>query len=89
MRTNISLCMIVRDEEKSLPLCLNSVKNIADQIVIVDTGSIDKTINIAKSFGAEVYNYEWSDHFARARNESIKYFQVLKQQMRLKVKKVV
>tara|TARA_Y100000588_G_scaffold395307_1_gene522862 strand:- start:1822 stop:3159 length:1338 start_codon:yes stop_codon:yes gene_type:complete len=65
--------MIVRDEEKSLPLCLNSVKDVADQIVIVDTGSLDKTIKIARSFGAEVYNYEWSDHFAKARNESIKY----------------
>ena len=42
-------------------------------MVIVDTGSLDNTIQIARSFGAEVYNYKWSDHFSEARNESIKY----------------
>ena len=73
MRSTISLCMIVRDEENTLPLCINSVKDIVDQMVIVDTGSLDNTIQIAKSFGAEVYDYEWSDHFSKARNESIKY----------------
>jgi len=73
MSANISLCMIVRDEEKSLPQCLNSVKDIVDQMVIVDTGSLDNTIQIARSFGAEVYSYKWSDHFSEARNESIKY----------------
>ena len=65
--------MIVKDEEKNLGNCLSSIKNYVKQIVIVDTGSNDKTIKIAQDFGAEVYHYDWADHFARARNESIKY----------------
>tara|TARA_B100000959_G_scaffold201361_1_gene210748 strand:- start:1752 stop:3113 length:1362 start_codon:yes stop_codon:yes gene_type:complete len=73
MKSTISLCMIVRDEENSLKFCLNSVKNIVDQMVIVDTGSKDKTIQIAKNLGADVHQFQWSDSFAEARNESIKY----------------
>ena len=73
MRSTISLCMIVRDEENSLTVCLNSVKDIVDQMVIIDTGSKDKTMQIAKIFGADVYQYQWCDSFAEARNESIKY----------------
>ena len=73
MRSTISLCMIVKDEEDSLTLCLNSVKDIVDQMVIVDTGSKDKTIQIAKSLGADVHQFQWCDNFAEARNKSIKY----------------
>lgn len=73
MKSTISLCMIVRDEENSLTLCLNSVKDIVDQMVIVDTGSKDKTIQIAKIFGADIYQFQWCNNFAEARNESIKY----------------
>ena len=65
--------MIVRDEENSLTVCLTSVKDIVDQMVIVDTGSKDKTIQIAKNLGADVYQFQWCDSFAEARNESIKY----------------
>ena len=65
--------MIVRDEENTLTLCLNSVKDIVDQMVIVDTGSKDKTIQIAKNLGADVHQFQWCDSFAEARNESIKY----------------
>ena len=65
--------MIVRDEENTLNLCLNSVKDIVDQMVIVDTGSKDKTIQIAKNLGADVHQFQWCDSFAEARNESIKY----------------
>ncbi|MDP7608604.1 MAG: glycosyltransferase, partial [Candidatus Marinimicrobia bacterium] len=66
MKSTISLCMIVRDEENSLKFCLNSVKNIVDQMVIVDTGSKDKTIQIAKNLGADVHQFQWSDSFAEA-----------------------
>ncbi|MGL4569455.1 MAG: glycosyltransferase family 2 protein [Clostridium sp.] len=64
----ISLCMIVKDEEKTLGRCLGSVSEIVDEIVIVDTGSIDKTKEIAKSFGAKIYDYVWEDNFGKARN---------------------
>ena len=51
LKSGISLCMIVKNEERSLAKCLESVKNLVNQIVIVDTGSTDKTIEIGKSFG--------------------------------------
>lgn len=64
----ISLCMIVKDEEKVLGRCLQSVQDIVDQIIIVDTGSIDKTKDIAKEYNAEIYEFQWVDDFSKARN---------------------
>ncbi len=64
--------MIVKDEEEFLPGCLESVRGVADEIVIVDTGSADRTVELARAFGARVYRYEWNDDFAAARNESLK-----------------
>ncbi len=69
----ISLCMIVKNEEQLLPSCLNSVKDLVDEIIVVDTGSTDKTIEIAKSFGAKIFFFEWVNDFAAARTESLKY----------------
>jgi len=69
----LSLCMIVKDEESVIEDCLKSVKGVVDQIVVVDTGSRDSTIEICKRYGAEVYYYRWRDDFSAARNESIKY----------------
>jgi len=69
----LSVCMIVRDEEKMLPRCLKSVRAVADELVVVDTGSKDDTILIAKDFGAEVFHFEWVDDFAAARNESLRH----------------
>lgn len=66
----ISLCMIVKNEEQNLKLCLNSVKDIFDEIIIVDTGSTDGTREIAKSFDAKLYDFEWKDDFSEARNHS-------------------
>ena len=53
MSNTVSLCMIVRNEEDYLPKCLESIKDIVDEIIIVDTGSTDKTIEIAKFYGAK------------------------------------
>lgn len=69
----ISLCMIVKNEEKHLTNCLKSVENFVQEIVILDTGSTDKTVEIAKNFGAKVEHFQWNDNFADARNEALKY----------------
>ena len=72
-KPGLSVCMIVRDEEKALPRCLNSLKGVADELIVVDTGSKDNTIAIAKDFGAKVFHFKWCDDFAAARNESLKH----------------
>jgi tetratricopeptide (TPR) repeat protein len=66
----LSLCMIVRDEQEMLPRCLAAVAEAVDEIVIVDTGSTDATIEIARSFGARVIEHGWTGSFAQARNVS-------------------
>lgn len=66
----ISLCMIVKNEEQTLGKCLASVAPYMDEIVIVDTGSSDATIQIAEGFGAKVFQIEWADDFAYARNHA-------------------
>lgn len=69
----ISLCMIVKDEALTLPKCLGSVKDVVDEIIILDTGSTDKTVDVAKQWGAEVHYFEWCNDFSAARNEALKY----------------
>ena len=69
----ISLCMITKNEEKFLEQCLNSIKDIVDEIIIVDTGSTDKTKEIAKKFNAKIFDFKWIDDFSAARNESIRH----------------
>ncbi|MFN3781747.1 MAG: glycosyltransferase, partial [Candidatus Kapaibacteriota bacterium] len=69
----LSLSMIVKNEQKYLPGCLESVKDIVDEIVILDTGSTDETKNIAMSFGAKIYETQWRDDFSLARNESLSH----------------
>jgi tetratricopeptide (TPR) repeat protein len=64
----LSLCMIVRDEEEMLGRCLEAVQSAVDEMVIVDTGSQDATIEIARSFGARVIEREWTGSFGEARN---------------------
>jgi glycosyltransferase involved in cell wall biosynthesis len=66
--SNILLVMIAKNEEKNLPICLDSIKNIVDDILIVDTGSIDNTKEVAQWYGATVYDFNWKDDFAAARN---------------------
>ncbi len=66
----ISLCMIVKDEEQMLPRCLEAVRPAVDEIIVVDTGSTDATIEIARSFGARVIEHPWTGSFAEPRNVS-------------------
>ncbi|HAX72271.1 MAG TPA: hypothetical protein DCY20_01970 [Firmicutes bacterium] len=70
---SVSLCMIVKDEERVLKRCLDSVVGLVDEIVIVDTGSTDNTINIAKSFNAIVKPFVWTNDFSEARNYSLSF----------------
>ncbi len=67
----LSLCMIVKNEEKSLPISLKSVEGIADELIIVDTGSTDKTEEVAKEHGANVYKKKWRNDFSEVRNFAI------------------
>jgi glycosyltransferase involved in cell wall biosynthesis len=70
-RPSLSLCMIVKNEEENLARCLSSVKNIVDEIIVVDTGSEDRSKDIALAFGAKLYEYAWTNSFAEARNYSL------------------
>lgn len=63
-----SLCMIVKDEEKTLSRCLDCLKDIMDEIIIVDTGSTDKTKEIAYKYTDKIYDYTWENDFSKARN---------------------
>src|SRR5436190_185176 len=67
----LSLCMIVKDEEEMLPRCLAAVKPAVDEMIVVDTGSSDRTVEIAESFGARVIHHEWNGSFSDARNVSL------------------
>ena len=64
----INLVMIVRNEERSLERCLKSAEHLVDDIIIADTGSADRTKEIARNAGALVLEYEWTDDFSAARN---------------------
>lgn len=64
----ISLCMIVKNEEDVIANCLESVKDIVDEIIIVDTGSDDKTKRIVKKYTEKIYDFKWIDDFSAARN---------------------
>lgn len=66
----ISLCMIVKNEERVLERCLDSLEGLMDEIIIVDTGSTDRTKEIAKQYTDQVYDFTWTGNFAEARNFS-------------------
>jgi glycosyltransferase involved in cell wall biosynthesis/predicted Zn-dependent protease len=70
-RPRLSVCLIVRNEERFLPQCLASVRGVADQIVVVDTGSTDRTVALAREAGAEVHEFAWCDDFSAARNAAL------------------
>ncbi len=67
---SISLCMIVKNEEDVLARCLDSVEDLVEEIIIVDTGSTDGTMEIARQYADGLYQFPWSDDFAAARNEA-------------------
>lgn len=70
-KPRLSVCMIVKNEERFLGQCLASVKDIADELIVIDTGSTDRTVEIAREQGAQVGHFEWCNDFAAARNASI------------------
>jgi glycosyltransferase involved in cell wall biosynthesis len=72
-RPRVSLTMIVKDEQANLPIALESVRGIFDEIVVVDTGSVDRTREVAREFGARVFAFAWVDDFAAARNEALSH----------------
>lgn len=69
----VSVCMIVKNEEDVLPRCLDAIRGLWDELIIVDTGSTDRTVDIAKEYGAKVLHYEWvyPGHKGEARNLGI------------------
>jgi len=69
-KATVSLCMIVKNEEQVLARCLSSVQQLVDEIIIVDTGSSDRTKDIAGQFTNHIYDFAWEDDFSKARNYS-------------------
>lgn len=69
----ISVCLITKDEEENIERCLRSVKGIADEIIVVDTGSKDRTVDIAGRYTDKIYFHPWNDSFSEARNHYLKY----------------
>lgn len=67
----LSAAMIVRDEEAHLAACLASIRDIVDELVVVDTGSVDRTAEIARASGARLFHLGWQDDFAGARNHAL------------------
>jgi len=70
-RPTLSVCMIVKNEENTLARCLRSIQKAADEILVVDTGSQDRTVEIARQFRAKIGHFEWCDDFAAARNHAL------------------
>lgn len=70
---SVSLCMIVKNEEDVLERCLESVSGLMDEIIILDTGSTDRTREIAARFTDKIFHFPWRDDFAAARNESFSH----------------
>lgn len=69
----VSACLIVKNEEELLGDCLTSIRDWVDEIIVVDTGSTDRTVEIAKTYGAKVFHHPWEGDFSKARNQSLSY----------------
>ena len=69
----LSLCMMVKNEEACLERCLTSARSNVNEIIVVDTGSTDRTVEIATAFGAQVYHHPWESDFSKHRNQSLSY----------------
>ncbi len=72
-KPRLSLCMIVRDNETTIRPCLESIRPWVDEMIVIDTGSNDRTPKICEELGAIVHHWAWRDDFAAARNESLRY----------------
>ena len=73
MAARVSLCLMVKNEETNLPTCLSSAADLVHEMIVVDTGSTDRTKEVAASLGARVFDFAWVDSFAAARNESLRH----------------
>ncbi len=71
MKVKISFCAIAKNEERCIARCLSSLYGVADEIIVVDTGSTDRTVEIAKAHGAKVYHFEWINDFSAAKNYAL------------------
>lgn len=69
----LTVCLIAKNEERFLSACLKSIQGVADQIVLVDTGSTDRTLEIAQTAGAEIHHFDWCDDFSAARNAALEH----------------
>ena len=63
----ISLCMIVKNEEMHIARCLESTAELVDEIIVVDTGSVDRTVDIVSNYTSKIYSYPWKDDFSDAK----------------------
>ena len=70
-RAKISQCMIVKNEEANIERALSWGKGVVSEQIVVDTGSTDRTVEIAERMGAKIYHFEWIDDFAAAKNFAI------------------
>jgi len=73
MPRRVSLCLTVKNEQDNLPSCLRSVAELVHEMIVVDTGSTDRSKEVAAALGARVFDFTWVDSFAAARNESLRH----------------
>jgi glycosyltransferase involved in cell wall biosynthesis len=73
MAPHCSICIIAKNEQSTLPRCLESIAGLADEVILVDTGSTDRTKELGAGLGARVFDFPWCDSFAAARNECLKH----------------
>ncbi|MFZ1685690.1 MAG: tetratricopeptide repeat protein [Candidatus Zixiibacteriota bacterium] len=72
-RATVSACIMVKNEEEMLPGCLDSLRNWVDEIIVVDTGSTDRSVEIAQQYGAKIFHHPWANSFSEARNHTLEH----------------
>ena len=71
MSSRLSVCLLTRDEQRNIERAIRSVEGVADEVVVADAGSTDRTVEVARGLGARVVPFSWDDDFARGRNVAI------------------